>query len=137
MYGLSVEHALGDQVVWNGERGETYFFQSEYPYDVDQTWGSKGYAAYHVADSVTTHQAYGVGVYHYMEYNTVTIKTGIVCPVQLEASFKSPLGVYLNGDGHMDHIINDKGDAVGAGAQVHWYCANGEHGTKATEEILV
>jgi len=140
MSGLAVEHTLQDMVSWKGDRGATYFFQSEYPYDVDQSWADKGYAAYHVADSVTTHQAYGVGVYHYMEYNTVNIKTGIVCPSHLEASFKSPLAVYLNGNGRMDHIINDKGDATfknGAGAQVAWYCANGVRDTNATENILV
>ena len=33
-YGLAVEHTLGDQVVWKGDGGRTYFYQSELPYDV-------------------------------------------------------------------------------------------------------
>ena len=33
-YGLFSEHALGDLLVWNGNGGKAYFFQSEMPYDV-------------------------------------------------------------------------------------------------------
>lgn len=33
-YALMSEHTLGDLVQWNGNMGETYFFQSEMPYDV-------------------------------------------------------------------------------------------------------
>ncbi|MGN6301940.1 MAG: adenylyl cyclase, partial [Angustibacter sp.] len=55
--GLFVEHFLKDNVIWNGERGRTVFFQNELPYDApDQAaWqhdGVLGYAAYKVADSV-------------------------------------------------------------------------------------
>ncbi len=32
-YGLFVEHHQQCQVVWNGNRGRTYFYQSEIPYD--------------------------------------------------------------------------------------------------------
>lgn len=32
-YGLFAEHTLNDMVVWNGEGGRTYFYQSEFPYD--------------------------------------------------------------------------------------------------------
>jgi len=44
-YGLAVEHAEQDLTVWNGERGRTYFYQSELPYGVTQAdYGDKGYA---------------------------------------------------------------------------------------------
>ena len=33
VYGLFVEHHQQFQVLWNGERGRTYFYQSEIPYD--------------------------------------------------------------------------------------------------------
>ena len=43
--GLAVEHAEQDLTVWNGERGRTYFYQSELPYGVTQAdYGDKGYA---------------------------------------------------------------------------------------------
>lgn len=52
-YGLAVEHTLGHMLEWNGENGESYFFQSEYPYDVTQeNYGDKGFAAYKVGDDV-------------------------------------------------------------------------------------
>ena len=35
-YGLAVEHTLGDLTQWHGERGATYFYQSEMPYDATQ-----------------------------------------------------------------------------------------------------
>ena len=35
-YGLAVEHTLGDLTRWHGERGATYFYQSEMPYDATQ-----------------------------------------------------------------------------------------------------
>jgi hypothetical protein len=37
-----VEHTLGDLLDWQGERGRTYFYQSELPYDVTQAnYGDK------------------------------------------------------------------------------------------------
>lgn len=35
-YGIFIEHTLGDNLIWNGEDGEVYFFQNELPYDVTQ-----------------------------------------------------------------------------------------------------
>mmetsp|Transcript_26029 Transcript_26029/g.35459 ORF Transcript_26029/g.35459 Transcript_26029/m.35459 type:complete len:318 (-) Transcript_26029:304-1257(-) len=54
-YGLACEHTLGDMAYWTGENGKTFFYQSEFPYDVDSTWSSKGYAGYTVADNVANH----------------------------------------------------------------------------------
>ena len=61
MYGLAAEHTLKDIVLWNGDRGSSYFFQAELPYDVK----TYPYAGYHVADDVDTHKSYGAGVYHF------------------------------------------------------------------------
>ena len=69
IYGLFVEHHEQYQTLWNGEWGRVYFYQSELPYDPpsQSAWseapGVNGYASYKVADSVTSHQAYGLGVY--------------------------------------------------------------------------
>jgi hypothetical protein len=68
-YGLFVEHHQEFQVLWNGNGGRTYFYQSEIPYDPpDQASytsaaGINGWASYKVADSVTSHEAWGLGVY--------------------------------------------------------------------------
>ncbi len=57
--GLFSEHFQKDNIIWNGERGRTIFFQNEFPYDPPNqaAWqhdGILGYAAYKVADTVKT-----------------------------------------------------------------------------------
>lgn len=137
MYGLASEHQLKDLVVWNGDRGQSYFFQAEYPYDVTQAnFGDKNYVAYRVDSQVTKHKSFGAGVYHFFRDNPVTVQTGISCPVDLEKSFVFPLAVFLNGKGVMKHIINDRGKetkkrapAPGggpAGASPVWFCEGTE-----------
>src|SRR5258708_46731 len=74
MYGLFVEHYQQYQVDWNGNGGHTYLFQNEMPYDVpDQSeWRSgttKGFAAYRVAAAVTSHEAWGLGSYCFLNKN--------------------------------------------------------------------
>ena len=68
IYGLFCEHHEKFQTAWNGNWGRVYFYQSELPYDApsQDVWshdGINGYASYKVADSVTSHQGYGLGVY--------------------------------------------------------------------------
>jgi len=60
------------------QRRRTYFFQNENPYDppTQSAWmngGTNGYAAYEVAPSVTTHQAWGVGSYCFFNVNNAII----------------------------------------------------------------
>ena len=66
--GLFVEHYQKYNVIWNGENGKTIMFQNEMPYDPPNqaAWqhdGVLGCAAYKVADSVKTHEAWGLGSY--------------------------------------------------------------------------
>lgn len=72
-YGLACEHTLGNLLEWNGENGKTYFYQSEYPYDVSQAnYGDLNYAAYKVGDNVKNHDAWGAGVYTYFrDYDVI------------------------------------------------------------------
>jgi hypothetical protein len=125
MYGLAVEHTLGDMTVWEGERGRTYFYQAELPYDVTQAnYGSKGFVGYRVGEEVTAHEGYGVGVYTFMRDSNVTVASGIAAPQALEGHFISPLSVYLNGHGTCTHVLNDKGAATspthGPGQAQYW-----------------
>ena len=67
-YGLFVEHCQEYQTMWNGNGGRVYFYQSEMPYDPPsvEAWRHgtiNGFASYKVADSVTSHEAWGLGVY--------------------------------------------------------------------------
>lgn len=132
MYGLMSEHMLGDLVMWNGNGGSTYFFQSELPYDVTPEYGDKGFAGYHVADSVTSHSAYGIGVYHYFRDYPVQVKSGIRCPPSLQDNFVGPVSVYLNGLGTIEHVVNDSGAATSAGGDQTAYV----YGTRGDLPII-
>jgi len=130
-YGLKVEHALTDQVQWNGNRGKTFMFQGEMPYDVTQAnFGDKGYTGYRVGSNVTEHVGHGIGVYHFFRDYAVTAKSAIVAPVSLEGSFESPLAVFLNGKGVVKHVLNDKGNQTAisptspTAAIPAWYCGS-------------
>lgn len=80
-YGLAVEHTLNDLVVWNGDNGMTLFYQSELPYDVNQTnFGDKGYVSYRINDNVNTHFAFGVGAYTFFADNEVNVNSGFYAP---------------------------------------------------------
>ena len=123
-YGLAVEHTYKDLTLWNGERGRTYFYQSELPYGATQPqFGDPGYAGYRVASGVQAHGGWGVGVYAFYRDHNVTTESGIVCPSALESSFVNPLTVFLNGNGGIKHVMNDKGDgSFGPETSVNYVC---------------
>eukprot|EP00929_Paragymnodinium_shiwhaense_P115965 TRINITY_DN8515_c0_g2_i1.p1 TRINITY_DN8515_c0_g2~~TRINITY_DN8515_c0_g2_i1.p1 ORF type:complete len:654 (-),score=58.12 TRINITY_DN8515_c0_g2_i1:532-2328(-) len=114
-YGFKVEHCLTDQVQWNGDRGRTYMFQSELPYDVTTDFGTNGYCGYRVADSVQQHMGYGIGVYHFFRDHPVRVKSGIVAPTSLEGQFEHAFTVHLAGQGTIEHDLNNEGNATGPG----------------------
>ncbi|MEV6117512.1 RICIN domain-containing protein [Streptomyces sp. NPDC052109] len=115
MYGLFVEHFQKYQVIWNGNGGRTYFFQNEMPYDPpnQSAWmngSTKGYAAYKVADSVTSHQAYGLGSYCYFNVNpAVTADRAFEVPNNPNVNFTSMVTVSLGGTGTISHVIDNTG----------------------------
>jgi hypothetical protein len=113
-YGLFVEHYQKYEVMWNGNGGKTYFFQNEMPYDPPNqaAWrsGALGYAAYKVADTVTTHDAWGVGSYCYFNVDpTIHADRGFEVPNAPGVHFHDALTVSLGGNGVIDHVINSTG----------------------------
>ncbi|MEU7413024.1 RICIN domain-containing protein [Streptomyces sp. NPDC042638] len=124
MYGLFVEHFQKYQTVWNGNGGRTYFFQNEMPYDPPNqaAWmngSTQGYAAYKVADSVTSHQAYGLGSYCYFNVNPgVTAAHAIEAPNNANVRFTSMVTVSLGGTGTISHVVNSTGGPSNAGSNV-------------------
>lgn len=113
--GLFVEHFNKYDVEWNGERGRTIFFQNEKAYDAPdqaaiQNGPVKGYAAYKVADSVTTHEGWGLGSYCYYNVNpAIRQDHGFQAPVKPGVRFHGLLVVSLGGNGQYEHVINDVG----------------------------
>ncbi|MDX3259729.1 RICIN domain-containing protein [Streptomyces sp. NPDC093228] len=115
MYGLFVEHFQKYQTIWNGNGGRTYFYQNEMPYDPpnQSAWmngSTQGYAAYKVAGSVTSHQAYGLGSYCYFNVNpSVTAEHAYEVPNTSGVQFHNMVTVSLGGTGTIRHVINDRG----------------------------
>lgn len=117
LYALMVEHFHKYQIIWNGERGKTYFYQSEIPYDApNQTsWmngKTKGYASYKVSDKVNSHDAYGIGVYSYIINRGIKLDSAIEVPDKQGINVKNAVTVYLNGHGGISNIINKDNKAV-------------------------
>ncbi|MER5488942.1 discoidin domain-containing protein [Streptomyces sp. NPDC002812] len=113
--GLFVEHFNKYDVEWNGERGRTIFFQNEKAYDAPnqaaiQNGSVKGYAAYKVADSVNTHEGWGLGSYCYYNVDpTIRQDHGFQVPVKPGVRFHDILVVSLGGNGQYEHVINNTG----------------------------
>ena len=116
--GLFVEHYQNYDVQWNGNGGETIFFQNEMPYDPPNqaAWmngSSDGYAAYEVAPNVTTHQAYGMGSYCYFNVNPAVVADhAFEAPDTPGVQFHDLLTVSLGGVGVIEHVINSTGGAT-------------------------
>ncbi len=122
IYGLFVEHYQQYQVVWNGERGRTYFFQNEIPYDPPgqdafMAGSTRGWAAYKVAAGVRQHEAWGLGSYVYFPRHPEMV---------LDHAFEVPVtpGVRLHkvvtfslggGKGTIEHVVNDAGPRAARG----------------------
>ena len=123
-YGLFVEHFQKYELIWNGENGKTIFFQNEMPYDPpDQaSWshdGINGYAAYKVGDSVQTHETWGMGSYSFFNVGPdIHASHAFEVPDTPGVKLHDTLTVFLNGNGGIDHVVNDTGAAVNNTNQV-------------------
>ncbi|WFF05063.1 discoidin domain-containing protein [Micromonospora sp. WMMD1076] len=113
--GLFVEHYQKYEVIWNGNNGRTIFFQNELPYDPPNaaSWmnGSRvGYAAFKVADTVTTFEGWGMGSYCYFNVDpTIAAYHSFEAPTRAGVRFHDLLTVSLGGNGSITHVINDTG----------------------------
>jgi hypothetical protein len=117
-YGLFVEHYQKYQVIWKGENGRTIMFQNEMPYDPPNqaAWRQDdilGYAAYKVADSVETHEGWGLGSYCFFNVDpTIHATRGFEVPDAPGVKLHDLLTVSLGGVGVIDHVVNNTGAAA-------------------------
>lgn len=125
MYGLFVEHYGKYQTLWNGNRGRTYFYQSEAPYDPPKqsAWigdgGVNGYASYKVANHVASHEAWDLGVYCYFSADrSMKLHSAIEAPTSDDVKFHHMTTLSLGGVGEITHVLNDRGAAAKADAVV-------------------
>jgi hypothetical protein len=120
LYGLFVEHCQQYQTLWNGNGGRVYFYQSEMPYDPpsQEEWccgESNGYASYKVADSVRTHEAWGLGVYCAFRTGPVVADNAIETPTASTIKMHHMITVRMGwrDAGGISHVINGTGTVSG------------------------
>jgi hypothetical protein len=124
IYGLFVEHHQQFQVLWNGNAGRTYFYQSEIPYDPpDQPSftsapGINGWASYKVADTVTSHEAWGLGIYSVFRHPDVILTRAIEVPANPNVRFHDMITVALGHLGEISNVINSTGGATATSSRV-------------------
>jgi hypothetical protein len=117
-YGLFVEHYQKYNVLWNGQGGKTIFFQNELPYDPPNqaaymNGSTRGYAAYKVADNVTSHEGWGLGSYCNFDVDpSIVDEHSFEVPNNAGVKFHDLLTVSLGGKGIINHVINSTGGAA-------------------------
>ena len=95
---LHAVDATRAQVIWRGERGRTYFYQCELPYDVNQTmFGDKGYAGYRVDRAVKKHECVAPGIYSYFRDYACLVQAAIVAPDTAGVTFTNAFTKKLRG----------------------------------------
>ena len=122
MYGLFVEHFQEFQTLWNGNGGHVFFYQSEMPYDppTQADWqhdGVNGFASYKVIDTVTTHEAWGLGIYSVLRMPVVA-ENAAETAVGAGIMIHHVVDVWIPGvaGSSITHIINGTGASVPQGA---------------------
>ena len=137
--GLAVEHYQQSQVQWNGNNGETIFYQSEDPYDVpsQSSWtynGANGYPSYEVTSKACSHTAYGLGIYSFFDVSGVTIyqSNAILAPNVSGINFTDMVTVMLSGSGGISNVINNTGGATTAAGTPHDFTSYAGNGTCST-----
>jgi hypothetical protein len=117
-YGLFVEHHQQFQVLWNGDYGRTYFYQSEIPYDPpnQDRWksapGINGWASYKVANDVMHHEAWGLGIYSVFIYKHVVLDHAIEVPKTPDVRFHDMITVALQHNGAIKNVIDNEGGST-------------------------
>jgi hypothetical protein len=118
-YGLFVEHYQQYEVIWNGNGGTDIFFQNEMPYDPPSqaAWmesaGVDGWAAFKVADNVSTFNGYGMGSYSFFNQGVnIYAANAFEVPTTLPpASMNDLLTIFLSsaGSGGILNVIDNTG----------------------------
>ncbi len=96
-----------------------FFYQSEMPYDPpsQEAWRHgdvNGYASYKVGDAVTTHEAWGLGVYCVFYAAPVVAENAIETPTLPGIKMHHMVTIRLGGKtgSGINHVINSTGASV-------------------------
>jgi hypothetical protein len=124
--GLFVEHYQKHQLVWNGNNGQTIFYQSELPYDPPQQAGwmdgdIKGYASYNVGAGVKKHSAIGLGVYSFFNAGQPIVEASAIrVPARPGVKIRHAVAVFLSGSGEISHVVNEQGAAANGSSYISY-----------------
>lgn len=144
LYALFAEHYQEYEVLWLGERGRTYFFQNEPPYDAPNqvSWSSQagrvdGYAAFKVANTVKEHHTIGLGSYAVFTGTdgNVNKKNGFEIPNSPNVKFEKMCITRFAGSGNIQNVINGTGGSTKDGVKRVALYNNGS-GTQSNDEIF-
>jgi hypothetical protein len=118
-YGLFVEHYQKYEVIWKGNGGTDIFFQNEMPYDPPSqaAWmeapGVDGWAAFKVANTVTSFKGYGMGSYSFFNQGVnIYAANAFEVPTTLPPeSMNDLLTIFLStaGSGGILNVIDNTG----------------------------
>ncbi len=118
-YGLFVEHYQKYEVIWLGNGGTDIFFQNEMPYDPPSqaAWmeapGVDGWAAFKVANHVTSFKGYGMGSYSFFNQGVnIYAANAFEVPTTLApSSMNDLLTIFLStaGSGGILNVIDNTG----------------------------
>src|SRR5271156_2839858 len=118
-YGLFIEHYQQYEVIWNGNGGTDIFLQNEMPYDPPSqaAWmeapGVNGWAAFKVANKVTSFKGYGMGSYSFFNQGVnIFAANAFEVPAKLPPeSLNDLLTIFLStsGSGGILNVVNGIG----------------------------
>lgn len=126
LYALFTEHFQEYEVLWLGERGRTYFFQNEPPYDApnQEAWSSQqgkvpGFAAFKVANTVKNHHSIGMGSYAVFTGTDgkVNKHNGFEAPISPNVKLEKMVTTRFSGPGNIQNVINGIGGSTANGVK--------------------
>lgn len=126
LYALFAEHYQEYEVLWMGERGRTFFFQNEPPYDPpnQEAWSSQdgrveGYASFKVANFVKEHHSIGFGSYAVFTGTdgNVNKRNAFEVPKTPEVKIEKMCITRFSGPGNILNVINFMGGSTAEGVQ--------------------
>lgn len=145
LYALFTEHYQEYEVLWLGERGRTYFFQNEPPYDAPNqaSWSSQGgrvdgYAAFKVANTVKEHRTIGMGSYAVLTGTDghVNKKNGFEIPNTPNVTLEKMNTTRFAGSGNIQNVINSTGGSTATGLKRVASYNNNPKGTQPYDEVF-
>ncbi|MCP2029533.1 hypothetical protein L1276_004720 [Flavobacterium sp. HSC-32F16] len=146
LYALFTEHYQEYEVLWLGERGRTYFFQNEPPYDApnQSSWSSQGgkvdgYAAFKVANTVKEHHTIGMGSYAVFTGtdDKVNKKNAFEVPNNPNVKLEKMCITRFAGSGNIQNVINGTGGSTATGVKRVSLYNNGEGAQAYDEEFIL